>query len=460
MGDARDPEKIMTRADLVVYLRHLRMQAATGSGKVRLSLRDVARATDIPKSTLAGYLSGTTMVPPDVLGKIVMALGVSAEDASAWVGVARRLAEQNDDRVTAIPAAAATAVPAAAATAPPGGETAPALGSDTLAPGLDPPHRPRRRFGRRPVLLAVALGAALILAAVAVPLIGLTEADQPTPVTITRVDSWVSVTPNDQGVVRIPYCPVREPCRFPEVPQVLVTARAPQNGPSIPAGLVAYAATTIEFTLRALDQRGKPIKGPVQVWYHAAVTAQQPHDEIGTATTRTDDRGFATIRYRSGGRGTPVAVVASGVQPSNGRAIPGSVVVTDRSTDTFRIRALNHAGAVIALEWVTVAYRASWTGEVKTDRYTSRDATTNVTTNASGFATIPFRPPLPAVPTGIQAVGVSPARAPGTAATVIAYLPTEDGFLIRVLDAEGRSVPARQITISYHAAAGHRTSRS
>src|SRR5262249_35850335 len=62
--------------------------------KTRVSLQDIAKATGIPKSSLANYLSGRTLVPPDQLDAIARALGASAVEAAAlatlWDQVADR----------------------------------------------------------------------------------------------------------------------------------------------------------------------------------------------------------------------------------------------------------------------------------------------------------------------------------------------------------------------------------
>jgi transcriptional regulator with XRE-family HTH domain len=83
---------------LASQLDRLRVRAAAGTGRVRLSVRDIAKATGVPKSTLAGYLSGRTSVPADLLTKIVRALGATPEEAAQWERVAQRLAEGNPRR--------------------------------------------------------------------------------------------------------------------------------------------------------------------------------------------------------------------------------------------------------------------------------------------------------------------------------------------------------------------------
>jgi hypothetical protein len=67
------------------------------------------------------------------------------------------------------------------------------------------------------------------------------------------------------------------------------------------------------------------------VWYQAAIAGSGRSDETGTAMTTTDKNRLATIAYARRGRGVPITVVASGVRPSNGPAIPGSIIVTERT---------------------------------------------------------------------------------------------------------------------------------
>lgn len=417
MPDGPQPDQINEPADLAKQLDRLRIRAAAGTGKVRLSVRDIAKATAIPRSTLAGYLSGATPVPADLLVRIVRALGATPQEASRWERAAHRLAERHDRR--SLPA--------------------------------DRPVASARGRGRRVALIAAAVSAAVAVTTVTVVVIRRGSV----PVTVTRVDSWVTVTPDERGVARIRYCEPATPCRFAAVPQVLVTGRAPPGGNVIPAALVANGETLVEFTLRALDQRGRPINDPIEVWYQAAVSGSGPSEETGVATTTTDVNGFATIAYSRTGRGVPITVVASGVRPSNGPAIPGSVVVTERTAEVFRILVLSHTGTPVTGTSVTVAYFAGWNAGPGGSGQASRNATTTVTTDAAGFAAVNFAQPMPAEPDGIQAAAVAPA-ATSIASTVLPHSATENGFLLRVLDQNGRGLSATAVTVSYHAVSGSR----
>jgi hypothetical protein len=447
------PDQIGSRGDLIRQLDRLRIRAAAGSGKVRLSVRDIARATAIPRSTLAGYLSGATPVPPDLLGRIVRALGATREEAAHWVRAGERVAEQRSGGVS--PAARAVVDrDVEPPTDLPADPADPTRLTGPSGPETDDPVPPRRRHHPRNAVMA-----AITVFVVALATAGLAEriARPPLPVTVTRVDSWATVITNRNGVARVRYCPATNPCRFTTVPLVVVTGRAPHSGNGIPATLVANGETAEEFTLRAIDQKGRPIAGPIQVWYHAAVAGPRPSEETGIATMATDERGFATVFYAVTGRGAPTTVVASGVRPSNGPAIPGSVVVTGSAATSFRIRVLSHTGRPLAKTTVTVAYLVGWAGGHNAHGQATRRSTTTATTDATGFATITFARPLPAAPDGIQAVGVAPTDGPGVAGTVLPHSATEQGFRVRVLDQYGRGIPAQKVSLSYHAVSGPRT---
>jgi tetratricopeptide (TPR) repeat protein len=73
-----------TFPDLLHELERWRVRAARGTGKARLSLRDLAAATGLPHSSLANYLSGATVMPVDVLDAVVLALGARPEEAREW----------------------------------------------------------------------------------------------------------------------------------------------------------------------------------------------------------------------------------------------------------------------------------------------------------------------------------------------------------------------------------------
>ncbi|HEV2780087.1 MAG TPA: helix-turn-helix transcriptional regulator [Actinophytocola sp.] len=88
------PDGIHTHEQLLGALERLRVRAARGRGKCRLSLTDVAAMSGVPRSTLANYLSGASFVPADQLDSIVLALGVAPDEAALWAAAWERVAER------------------------------------------------------------------------------------------------------------------------------------------------------------------------------------------------------------------------------------------------------------------------------------------------------------------------------------------------------------------------------
>lgn len=92
MGDL---DAVVSLPELLAELDRLRRRAARGTGKVRLSLSDIAKACGIPRSTLASYLNGSTLITADALDAVVLALGVTPREARRWTTAW--------ERVTAVP---------------------------------------------------------------------------------------------------------------------------------------------------------------------------------------------------------------------------------------------------------------------------------------------------------------------------------------------------------------------
>ena len=88
------PDRVETLADLLAELQRLRISAARGRGKARLSLQDIAAASGVPKSSLANYLSGSTLLPSDQLDAIVLGLCATAEEAADWARAWDRVMER------------------------------------------------------------------------------------------------------------------------------------------------------------------------------------------------------------------------------------------------------------------------------------------------------------------------------------------------------------------------------
>ncbi|HYT10232.1 MAG TPA: Ig-like domain-containing protein, partial [Mycobacteriales bacterium] len=322
-------------------------------------------------------------------------------------------------------------------------------------------------MGHRTRVPAVLIASALVAAAVAGPpppaaastrtVASSTAATvASSPRTVTRVDSWVHVTPDSTGRVTVPYCPATDPCAFASTPAaVVVTGRGPTGGrPGLPLNLVAYNRSTSAFTLRALDQSGTVITTAIDVYYHAA-SSLTGSEEVRTVAVTTDADGYATVGYASShGAQAATAVVASGVSPDGGPDMPVNMVVSARTGAGFTVRALNQSGAKIVSGSVTFSYYAAWAGRVDYGNgWVAANATTTVSTDAGGYATVSFAPPLPSTPTGIVAVGVAPAGGGYIAASLLAYSPTANSFRLRVLNQNGAGVPSQSVTLSYHAVA-------
>ncbi|MGW3960497.1 ATP-binding protein [Amycolatopsis sp. NPDC005003] len=85
-GDVGRPDPARV-ADVTGFVREvdlLRRLAARGTGKARVSLADLARLVDVPRSTVHAYVSGKIHPPSDVFDRIVIALGVPRAEWGSW----------------------------------------------------------------------------------------------------------------------------------------------------------------------------------------------------------------------------------------------------------------------------------------------------------------------------------------------------------------------------------------
>lgn len=82
--DENNVESLHSEQAVLDELNRLRISAARSRGKVRLSLQDLEAMSGVPKSSLANYLSGRTLMPADVLDRVVLALGVTPTRARDW----------------------------------------------------------------------------------------------------------------------------------------------------------------------------------------------------------------------------------------------------------------------------------------------------------------------------------------------------------------------------------------
>ncbi|MGN9775052.1 helix-turn-helix domain-containing protein [Micromonospora sp. H33] len=143
-----DPGSLRTEQELLRELSRLRISAARRHGKARLSLKDLEAATGVPKSSLANYLAGRTLMPVDVLDRVVLALGVPPAEAGRWSAAWERIA---DDRLSAGPRE-----PTPPDAEPDAGDTGSAAATvPEEAAGPDGPARVRRLVPAAAPLLAV-----------------------------------------------------------------------------------------------------------------------------------------------------------------------------------------------------------------------------------------------------------------------------------------------------------------
>ncbi|MEU8633658.1 tetratricopeptide repeat protein [Amycolatopsis sp. NPDC048633] len=108
-GDAGgpDPARIRDVAGFVREVDLLRRLAARGTGKARVSLTELARSVDVPRSTVHAYVSGKIHPPSDVFDRIVIALrvprGAWASWNEAWFRVAAHLHAEKKELVAGAP---------------------------------------------------------------------------------------------------------------------------------------------------------------------------------------------------------------------------------------------------------------------------------------------------------------------------------------------------------------------
>jgi hypothetical protein len=88
-GAGATPEEIETYDQLLAALDGLRIGGARGQQKLRLSVRDVAGASGVPRSSVASYLTGKVVMPYDQFNAIVTSLGITADQLPGWEGANR-----------------------------------------------------------------------------------------------------------------------------------------------------------------------------------------------------------------------------------------------------------------------------------------------------------------------------------------------------------------------------------
>lgn len=83
-GSGPNPRRVRNLAELARELDLLRARAAAGSMKAKISLEGLAGLVRLPRSTLHSYLSGQTLVPSEVLDRVVLALGADPAEQREW----------------------------------------------------------------------------------------------------------------------------------------------------------------------------------------------------------------------------------------------------------------------------------------------------------------------------------------------------------------------------------------
>lgn len=79
-----NPGRVHELAGLARELDLLRARAAAGTLKPKVSLEDLTRLVRMPRSTLHRYVTGQTLVPSEVLDRIVIALGATPAEQRDW----------------------------------------------------------------------------------------------------------------------------------------------------------------------------------------------------------------------------------------------------------------------------------------------------------------------------------------------------------------------------------------
>jgi tetratricopeptide (TPR) repeat protein len=83
-GAGPEPRRASTLAGLSRELELLRARAARGSHKTKVSLTELAKRVNEPRSTVHSYVTGRYLAPPDVLDRIVTALGAGPAELREW----------------------------------------------------------------------------------------------------------------------------------------------------------------------------------------------------------------------------------------------------------------------------------------------------------------------------------------------------------------------------------------
>jgi transcriptional regulator with XRE-family HTH domain len=145
------PERIFTRQDFGREMRHLRVRGGRAIGYAPLTIRQIAAASGIPRSTVASYLAGKTLPSAAAVAALIHALGAD-EDLPAWLEAVDRLRFPLDVDPPVMTTPEPPGRPQAAAPLPP----APAAVQQPAT--MHPSPRTRRRLSALILLVTALVG--------------------------------------------------------------------------------------------------------------------------------------------------------------------------------------------------------------------------------------------------------------------------------------------------------------
>jgi hypothetical protein len=107
-GVGPDPRRVRGVDELVGELDLLRVRAAADTLRAKVSIEALARLVRLPRSTVHRYVTGRSLVPSQVLDRIVIALGASPAEQrewnDAWYRVHGRASAAGPDVLNGLPA--------------------------------------------------------------------------------------------------------------------------------------------------------------------------------------------------------------------------------------------------------------------------------------------------------------------------------------------------------------------
>ena len=236
-------------------------------------------------------------------------------------------------------------------------------------------------------------------------------------------------------------------------PVVVQTGARPSVGPGEPVSLLTGATGDLSpygeqgYRFRVLDQTGAVSTVPTITYYHASVPFADTGRVAASVVVTTDPAGNAAVRFPRPLVAAPVAVIATGHSPYVGPGLPVNLITNRYSTVGFGLRALDQAGAPIAMRTIRVDYWA--TAQAATPN--TRAGTGVVTPNERGLAFLPW--PMLAKglpPVSVVLTGVAPANGPTMPVNLLVVSPQSYGAYVRVLDQAGHPVTS-PATLAFYA---------